>query len=36
MPRSALIGVMKTLKMCDCAGPLANIPSAATASITQP
>jgi hypothetical protein len=36
MPKSSLIGAMNTLKMCDCPGPLANRPSAATASTTQP
>ena len=36
MPRSSEIGSRNTLKVCDCPGPLANITSAATASITQP
>ena len=36
MPRSSESGRRKTLKVCDCPGPLANIVSDATASITQP
>ncbi len=36
IPRSALIGPTKTLKVCDWPGPLAKSPSPATATMTQP
>ena len=36
IPRSSDIGSRKTLKVCDCPGPLANIVSDAMPSITQP
>ena len=36
MSSSSEIGSRKTLKVCDCPGPLASITSAATASITHP
>ena len=35
-PSSAAIGPTKTLKVCDWAGPLAKMPSMATATIAQP